>query len=123
MVKQVKILKNKRRSVVEFKYDQAILDLIKPIQKKYWNNISKTWTIPNEALEGFKKKLEKNSISYDFKEFKPHAYIVEKDETIEFSFNTYIDHIDMLNEIDVSYDVDNKKWTCDKKYLDQLIQI
>ena len=29
----------------------------------------------------------------------------------------------MLNEIDVSYDVDNKKWTCDKKYLEQLIQI
>ena len=49
MVKQVKIVKNKRRSVVEFKFDQSIVDLLKPIQKKYWNSISKTWTIPNEA--------------------------------------------------------------------------
>ena len=42
MVKQVKILKNKNRTIVEFKYDPAILALIKPIQKKFWNSNAKT---------------------------------------------------------------------------------
>ena len=60
----VSITSNKTESIVKFKYDPTIVNILKEFQNRIFLKDLRVFSLPNTDIEAFKSKLTENNITW-----------------------------------------------------------
>jgi hypothetical protein len=121
--KIIKVEKMVNRYAVSFDYDENLVEMIKTIDKRYWDKEQKRWLLPMHSLPKFTEDSKNLGFSIDNQvdnieniiktEDKCKAYIKYDGNKFHLSFTTFVNKIEEFKKIDnsVIYHKENQTFT------------
>ncbi len=117
----VLIEKINNRFLVRSKYNKAIVDAIRKIDRRFWDSTKMEWILPIESLDNFTKELQQIGVQFEIKDKKPVASIT-LGENIQVKFDQYISDINMRS-VASKYDKENRLFTVPREQKENLFQL
>lgn len=112
------------RFSVKCKYDEKIVQIIRKIDKRYWNKEKMEWTLPIEAMNDFIKEIQNLGFNVQIIDHEAYTTLTKNGDKIDVKFATFVDDFEAFRNIENSfYDRENKKFIIPKQKMKQLITL
>ena len=122
---EVEINKYKTRFTVKSSFNKQILEIIRKIDKRYWEVSEKAWYLPLASLDYFQKELNQiGNIAFKIQEIeKPSAEIIfDQSDTFKLTFTGYIKDFALFKQLH-SFKYENRAIVLSSEQFDKVLDI
>ena len=99
---EVEINKYKARYTLKSSFNKQILEIIRKIDKRYWEVDEKVWYLPLASLDFLQKELEQiGNISFKIQEIEKLAAVIlfDQSDTFKLTFTGYIKDFALFKQL------------------------